>query len=61
MSNLFKGAMQARLAKPPHPDSLPPIANSEDDDEESEAANSIGELPGSGLGPPAMQVHLFGL
>ncbi len=31
--------------------------NYEDDgDEEVEAADSIGPLPGSGMGPPAMQV-----
>ncbi|KAF6756800.1 hypothetical protein DFP72DRAFT_1044563 [Ephemerocybe angulata] len=58
MSNLYKNAMQARIAKLPHPDTLAPFQNSED--EESEAADSIGALPGSGLGPPAMQVHLHG-
>lgn len=55
MSNLYKNAMQARIAKLPHPDTLAPFQNSED--EESEAADSIGALPGSGLGPPAMPAN----
>ena len=59
MSNLYKSALQARIAKLPHPDTLAPFnAHEDDEDEASEAADSIGALPpGGGLGPPAMQVH----
>ncbi|PPQ83492.1 hypothetical protein CVT25_006982 [Psilocybe cyanescens] len=58
MSNLYRSAISARAAKLAQ---LPPIQNSpketheavgEDEDEENE---SISDLPGSGLGPPAMQ------
>ncbi|EAU85217.2 protein phosphatase methylesterase 1 [Coprinopsis cinerea okayama7 len=69
--SLMKSAMQARLAKLPHPDQLPriqqpatmaPWALSENDsdedevDEEEEELDSLGDLPpGGGMGPPAMQ------
>ena len=46
MSDLYRSAIGARLAK------LPILPSEEDD----EAADSIGSLP-SGLGPPAVQVH----
>ncbi|KAJ7158253.1 Alpha/Beta hydrolase protein [Mycena crocata] len=49
MSDLLRSAMSARLAKLPA--ELPP---SDEDDEESEAGDSLGFLPGSGLGPPAV-------
>ncbi|KAJ6578155.1 Alpha/Beta hydrolase protein [Mycena capillaripes] len=48
MSNLLRSAMSARLAKLPL--DLPPSV----DDEETEESDSLGFLPGSGLGPPAM-------
>ncbi|KAF7424568.1 carboxyl methyl esterase activity protein [Pleurotus ostreatus] len=50
MSNLYRSAMSARLAKLP-PD-LP--QTSDDGEEEEEELDSVGALPGSGLGPPAM-------
>lgn len=52
MSDLYRSAISARIAK------LPPstIFPDEDVDEEGEGADTIGNLPGSGLGPPAMQV-----
>ncbi|KAL1741895.1 Alpha/Beta hydrolase protein [Schizophyllum fasciatum] len=50
MSDLYRTAMSARLAKLP-PD-LPPALDGEDDDEGEEEADSLGALPGSGLGPP---------
>ncbi|KIK60208.1 hypothetical protein GYMLUDRAFT_43952 [Collybiopsis luxurians FD-317 M1] len=46
MSDLYRSALSARLAKLPA--ELPP---SGDEDEEGD---SLGSLPGSGLGPPAM-------
>ena len=52
MSDLYRSAISARLAK------LPPSLPTEDDEGEEEMADSIGDLPGSGLGPPAMQVNL---
>ncbi len=52
MSNLYRSAMSARLAKLP-PD-LPQTG--EDEEEDEEELDSVGALPGSGLGPPAMQV-----
>ncbi|TEB31490.1 protein phosphatase methylesterase [Coprinellus micaceus] len=53
MSSLYKSALQARISKLPHPDTVAPF---NEEDEESEAADSIGMLPpGGGLGPPAMQ------
>jgi protein phosphatase methylesterase 1 len=58
MSDLFRSAISSRLAKLP-PD-VPIYTDDGDEDEEAEAADSIGELPGSGMGPPAMQVsNLF--
>lgn len=57
MSSLYKSALQARISKIPHPDTVAPF---NEEDEESEAADSIGMLPpGGGLGPPAMQVQHF--
>jgi protein phosphatase methylesterase 1 len=52
MSDLFRSAISSRLAKLP-PD-IQTYAHEEDEDEE--VADSIGALPGSGMGPPAMQV-----
>ncbi|KAJ7484415.1 Alpha/Beta hydrolase protein [Mycena latifolia] len=49
MSSLYRSAMSARLAKLPA--ELPP---SDEDDDVSELGDSLGFLPGSGLGPPAM-------
>ncbi|KAF5344906.1 hypothetical protein D9758_011578 [Tetrapyrgos nigripes] len=50
MSNLYRSALSARIAKlpvePPHFDG--------EDNEEDEEADSLGSLPGSGMGPPAM-------
>ena len=60
MSDLYRSAISARLSKLPQ---LPPLASSGDDIEDDneaadEEADSIGSLPGSGMGPPAMQVHI---
>ena len=52
MSDLYRSAMSARLAKLPL--DLPP---SEEDDED-ETVDFLGSLPGEGMGPPAMQVNL---
>jgi len=50
MSDLYRSAMQARIAKLPQlPLDLP---TEEDEDEESEAADSIGALPSLSMGPP---------
>ncbi|KAF9449758.1 protein phosphatase methylesterase [Macrolepiota fuliginosa MF-IS2] len=54
MSDLFRSAISSRLAKLP-PD-IPGYHNEDEEDEEAETADSIGALPGSGMGPPAMQV-----
>ncbi|GLB44809.1 putative demethylates proteins that have been reversibly carboxymethylated [Lyophyllum shimeji] len=52
MSDLYRSALSARIAKLP---SLPPGMNGdEDEDESNEAADSVGSLPGSGMGPPAI-------
>ncbi|KAJ6543571.1 Alpha/Beta hydrolase protein [Mycena vulgaris] len=51
MSDLYRSAMSARLAKLPL--DLPP-SDEDEESEESEAGDSLGFLPGSGLGPPAM-------
>ncbi|KAF8813476.1 protein phosphatase methylesterase [Phlegmacium glaucopus] len=50
MSNLYRSAITARLAK--LPPSFPTMLT--EDDEDEEMVDSIGDLPGSGLGPPAM-------
>lgn len=52
MSNLYRSAISARLAKLPQ--DLPPSSDGNEDNEEDEAADTIGALPGSGMGPPAM-------
>ncbi|KAJ7503263.1 Alpha/Beta hydrolase protein [Mycena galericulata] len=67
MSDLFRSAMSARLAKLPL--ELPPHPGHDDDDgdsfgfenemeeemeNETESSDSLGVLPGGGLGPPAM-------
>ncbi|KAJ6611157.1 protein phosphatase methylesterase [Mycena sp. CBHHK59/15] len=49
MSDLYRSAMSARLAKLPV--DLPPTGK---DNDVCEAGDSLGYLPGSGLGPPAM-------
>ncbi|KXN82981.1 Protein phosphatase methylesterase 1 [Leucoagaricus sp. SymC.cos] len=51
MSDLLRSMISSRIAKLP-PD-IPVSGDEEDGDEE---ADSIGALPGSGMGPPAMQV-----
>ncbi|KAJ3571983.1 hypothetical protein NP233_g3398 [Leucocoprinus birnbaumii] len=51
MSDLFRSAMSARISKLP-----PDIPVYEDDDEEAEAADSIGVLPGSDYFTEAVQV-----
>ena len=54
MSDLHRSAISARLAR------LPPfLPTAQDEDDEDEMMNTIGDLPGSGLGPPAMQVMIF--
>lgn len=50
MSDLYRSAMSARIAKLrefPHVEA----------DEDEESADSLGSLPGSGLGPPALPAH----
>ncbi|KAG7087681.1 hypothetical protein E1B28_013629 [Marasmius oreades] len=47
MSDLYRSALSARLAK------LPPDISLDDSDEDEEN-DSLGSLPGSGMGPPAM-------
>jgi protein phosphatase methylesterase 1 len=55
MSDLYRSAIGARLSKLPH---LPALASLDDDGpEEDETADSVGLLPGSGMGPPALQVY----
>ena len=53
MSDLHRSAISARLAK------LPLLPTAQDDDEDEEMIDTIGDLPGSGIGPPAMQVMIF--
>ena len=48
MSNLYRSAINARLSK------LPPLPT--EDDEGEETVDALGDLPGSGMGPPAMHV-----
>ncbi|KAF7317339.1 Protein phosphatase methylesterase 1 [Mycena chlorophos] len=50
MSDLLRSSMAARIARLPD---LPPLDSEDDDNEEDEAGDSLGSLPGSGLGPPA--------
>lgn len=55
MSDLYRSAISARLSTLPH---LPPIPHQDvgeggHDEDEDEVADSIGSLPGSGMGPPA--------
>ncbi|KAF9048870.1 Alpha/Beta hydrolase protein [Panaeolus papilionaceus] len=53
MSDLYRSAINARLAKlPTH---LPPVDTNDEEEEEEEELDGIGDLPGSGMGPPAMQ------
>ncbi|KAJ3766766.1 Alpha/Beta hydrolase protein [Lentinula raphanica] len=51
MSTLYRSALNARFSK-----TLPelPPGDNDHDDEEEESGDSLGSLPGSGLGPPAM-------
>ena len=54
MSDLHRSAISARLAK------LPPfLPTAQDDDNDDEMIDTIGNLPVSGIGPPAMQVMIF--
>jgi protein phosphatase methylesterase 1 len=54
MSDLLRSALHERIARLP---TLPHSSEDDyDDDEEAEAADGLGSLPGSGLGPPAMHV-----
>ena len=46
MSDLYRSAIQARIAK------LPSLPDSDEEDD-TEATDSLGDLP-SGMGPPAM-------
>ncbi|KAG6884573.1 hypothetical protein C0993_009904 [Termitomyces sp. T159_Od127] len=50
MSDLLRSTLSARISK------LPPLPQSEEDEdhESEEAASTIGSLPGSGMGQPAM-------
>ncbi len=54
MSELYRSAISARLAKLP-----PSLQIAQNEDEEEEMVDTIGDLPGSGIGPPAMQVNLL--
>jgi len=60
MSDLLRSAISARVSKLPL---LPEIRadGGTSDEEETKESDSIGDLPGSGLGPPAMQVNLLTL
>lgn len=51
MSDLYRSAMYARIAKLP-----PDLPMDEDEDEESEAADSIGALPSLSMGPPSSRI-----
>jgi protein phosphatase methylesterase 1 len=54
MSDLYRSAMHARIAKLPQ---LPPdLPGEEDEDEEIEAADSIGALPSLSMGPPTKRL-----
>lgn len=50
MSDLYRSAISARLSKLPADLPMP------EGDEDDEGADSLGVLPGSGMGPPPMQV-----
>ena len=52
MSDLYRSAISARLAKLPQ--DLPLNSDGDEDNEEGEGADTVGALPGSGMGPPAM-------
>ncbi|KAH8834177.1 Alpha/Beta hydrolase protein [Flagelloscypha sp. PMI_526] len=58
MSDLYRSALSARIAK--LPTDLPHMDGIEDD-EEGEENDSLGTLPGTGMGPPAMprRTHLL--
>ncbi|THU97124.1 protein phosphatase methylesterase [Dendrothele bispora CBS 962.96] len=49
MSNLYRSALSARIAKLPLD-----LPQADEGNEEDEEADSLGSLPGSGMGPPAM-------
>lgn len=53
MSDLYRSAIGARLAKLPD---LPALHKDSDEDESDEVGDSLTDLPGpgSGMGPPAM-------
>jgi hypothetical protein len=55
MSDLYRSAISARIAR------LPDLPHGDDDDDDlrEDAADSLGSLPGSGMGPPAMQVQIY--
>jgi len=57
MSDLLRSAISSRIAKLPHLPTIHAEESTSDDEEENEENDSIGDLPGSGLGPPAMQVN----
>lgn len=64
MSDLYRSAIGARMAKLSimHSSAHEVHGGDDDADEEAEAQNSVGELPVagySGMGPPAMQVELI--
>ncbi|KAF8645856.1 hypothetical protein AX16_007514 [Volvariella volvacea WC 439] len=52
MSDLYKSAMRERWGK--LPTTLAPFNPDEEHLEEDEESDSLGDLPGSGMGPPAM-------
>jgi protein phosphatase methylesterase 1 len=53
MSDLYRSAISARIAK------LPDLSHIEDDDDVNEdPADSIGVMPGRALGRPVMQVRI---
>lgn len=58
MSNLYRSAISSRISKlPAMPPTHAPWAEGDVEGEDGDEANdSLGALPGSGLGPPAMQV-----
>ncbi|KAF9522149.1 Alpha/beta hydrolase family-domain-containing protein [Crepidotus variabilis] len=59
MSNLYKSAIGARLAKLPAdiPYTRHPGADEDAEADEEEENDLIGDLPGSGLGPPALPAN----